>query len=235
MNIHCFQHVEFEGPGMINDWVESKKQKLHFTHFHKGDPLPDLNSVDLLIVMGGPMDVYDYHIHSWMEDEIAFVKQCIENNTPVLGICLGAQIVAAALGSEVYPGKEKEIGWFPVTFLPAAGDFKIWSEHPGTRMVFHWHGDTFDIPEGAIRIARSNAFQNQGFIYNNRVMAFQFHLEVTPELVKGLTKHCGDELIQGKYIQDARTIINQKDYYSTNHKQIYQVLDYLEKMVREPG
>ena len=121
-----------------------------------------------------------------MEEEIEWVGQAIKNGNAVLGICLGAQIIASALGAEVYPGKEKEIGWHQLQFLPAIGDYKIWKDHPGAHMAFHWHRDTFDIPSNAVRIASSAAFENQGFIYKDHVLAMQFHLEVTKESVKEL-------------------------------------------------
>ena len=148
--------------------------------------------------MGGPMNVGDYHTHPWMKDEIEWVAvHILKTGKAVLGICLGAQIIATALGSEVYPGKSKEIGWYEIRFLPGFGDYKICKKLPSARKVFHWHGDTFNIPEGAIRIAESKLFPNQGFIYGKRVIALQFHLEVKPSNVEDLVENCRHELIAG--------------------------------------
>jgi len=220
-------HVPFEGPGNILDWVGEKGHKLQYTRFYQGETLPDASAVDLLIIMGGPMDVFNFHVHSWMEDEIVWVKEFIKEGKPVLGICLGAQIIAAALGEEVYPGQHREIGWYNLQFFPSLGDYKICKDLPITRKVFHWHGDTFNIPEGATRIAASQAFPNQGFIYNNRVVALQFHLEVTPESVRELVDNCRDELVEGPYIQSEKEILSEQNYFETNQKVLFQFLDYL--------
>ena len=226
-NIACFMHVPFEGPGNILDWIGEKGHKPQYTRFYKGDPLPDASSVDMLIIMGGPMNVFDFHMHAWMEDEIAWVKEFINLDKPVLGICLGAQIIAAALGEEVYPGPHREIGWHNLQFFPSLGDFKIFKELPVARKVFHWHGDTFNIPEEATRIAASQAFPHQGFIYKNKVMALQFHLEVSQESVKELVENCRNELVDGPHIQSEKEILSERLYFQTNQEVLYQFLDYL--------
>ncbi|MCK4750531.1 MAG: type 1 glutamine amidotransferase, partial [Bacteroidales bacterium] len=177
------------------------------------------------------MNVFDFHIHPWMQDEIEWVSEFIECGKPVLGICLGAQIIAASLGVDVYPGKHKEIGWYNLQFLPSLGDLRIWKDLPATRKVFHWHGDTFPIPEGATRIAESQSFPNQGFIYNNKVIALQFHLEVTRSGVKDLVDHCREELVSGPYIQDEKDILGESRYYETNQKLLFQLLDYLSNQI----
>ncbi len=155
-------HVPFEGPGFIADWTGEKGHELHYTRFYLGDALPDASDLDMLIIMGGPMNVFDFHIHSWMEDEIAWVKDFIETGKPVLGICLGAQIIASALGEEVYPGPHKEIGWHNLQFFPAMGNFKICKDLPVTRKVFHWHGDTFNVPDRGHTNCRIPGFPQPG-------------------------------------------------------------------------
>lgn len=224
-------HVPFEGPGIITHWIEQNNLHLNYTRFYEDDPLPDLGNVDMLIIMGGPMNVFDFHIHPWMQDEIDWVTRYINSGKPLLGICLGAQIIAAALGVDVYPGNEKEIGWYNLQFLPALGDFMIWKDLPATRKVFHWHGDTFPIPSGAVRIAESQVFPNQGFIYNNKVIALQFHLEVTPQSVKELVDHCKSELIPGPHIQSEQEILSEKRYYGSNQDLMFPLLDYLYRQI----
>jgi len=224
-------HVPFEGPAIIGDWMGEKGHSLHYTRFYEGNALPDASDVDMLVIMGGPMDVFDFHVHPWMEDEIEWVKDFMGTGKPVLGICLGAQIIAAALGEEVYPGEHREIGWHNLQFFPALGDFKICSDLPTTRKVFHWHGDTFNIPEGATRIAGSQAFPNQGFIYANHVVALQFHLEVTPESVKELVDNCRNELVEGPYIQSEKEILSEQSSFKPNHQVLYHFLDYLCSLV----
>jgi len=227
INIQCLMHVPYEGPGIIAEWIGKKNHHLKYTRLYDGDSMPDASDVDFLVIMGGPMNVFDFHIHPWMQDEIEWVSDFINTGKPVLGICLGAQIIAASLGVDVYPGKQREIGWHNLQFLPSLGDYKIWNELPATRKVFHWHGDTFPIPNGATRIASSHAFPNQGFIYNSKVFALQFHLEVTPESVKELVENCRNELITEPYIQTEEEILGEEKYYHTNQELMFQLLDYL--------
>jgi GMP synthase (glutamine-hydrolysing) len=181
--------------------------------------------------MGGPMDVYDYHIHPWMEEEIEWITGFIGSGKPVLGICLGAQMIATALGSTVYPGKYKEIGWHNLQFLSALGDYRICKDLPTTRKVFHWHGDTFPIPEGASRIASSKVFPNQGFIFQGKVVALQFHLEVTPDGVKELLENCRDELVSGPFIQKEKELLSEQNSYLPNQQLMFRILDYLRGQV----
>ena len=220
-------HVPFEGPGVIADWIRKQGYQFSYTRFYNGEKLPEASDVDMLIIMGGPMDVFDYHVHPWMGDEIEWVKEFILSGKPVLGICLGAQIIAAALGEDVYPGPHREIGWHNLQFFPALGDFKIFKDLPTTRKVFHWHGDTFNIPQGATRIAASQAFPNQGFIYDKKIMALQFHLELTPDSIKELVDNCRDELVEGPHIQSEKEILSEQKYFQPNQELLYQFLDYL--------
>ena len=231
IHIRCFMHVDFEDPGIIVDWIREKGHILEYTRFYEGDPLPDADKADMLLIMGGPMNVFDFHIHPWMEEEIEWVKAFIDSGKPVLGICLGAQMIAASLGQEVYPGKHREIGWHNLQFLPAMGEFRICKDLPVTRKVFHWHGDTFDIPKGAIRIASSQAFPNQGFIYNNKVIALQFHLEVTPANIKAMVHHCSNELVSGPHIQSASEILSERSHFEANQQVMFQFLDYLSGLI----
>lgn len=220
-------HVPFEGPGVMADWILKKGHHLEYTRFYEGESLPEASEVDLLIIMGGPMNVFDYHMHSWMQEEIDWVREFIHSGKPVLGICLGAQILAAALGEEVYPGPEKEIGWHNLQFLPSLGEFRIFKDLPAARKAFHWHGDTFNIPKGAVRIARSQLFPNQGFIFERRVLALQFHLEMTPDAVRGMVENCGDELLDASFIQTAEEILSETAYFEGNQQVLFQFLDYL--------
>jgi len=223
-------HVPYEGPGIITEWITQKGFPLHYTRFYNGDELPDPMNVDMLIIMGGPMNVFDFHMYSWMEDEIAWVGEFIETGKPVLGICLGAQVIAAALEEEVQPGPHKEIGWHNLQFLPSLGDYKIFTDLPGPRKVLHWHGDTFNIPEEATRIASSQAFPNQGFILGSNVVALQFHLEATQESIAELVENCRDELVEGPHIQTEKEILSGDGHFESNHQLLFKFLDYLSSL-----
>jgi GMP synthase (glutamine-hydrolysing) len=133
------------------------------------------------------------------------------------------------MGAEVYPGKEKEIGWHQLQFLPAVGGYKIWSDHPGAPMVFHWHHDTFDIPSDAVRIASSAAFDNQGFIYKEQVVALQFHLEVTKESVRELIENCREDMVPGPHVQTEEEIMNFPDTVEGNIHLMAGILQWLMK------
>ena len=224
-------HVPFEGPGVIVDWAGKNGHSIHYTRFYEKDAMPDASSMDMLIIMGGPMNVFDFHMHSWMEEEIGWVKDFIKSGKAVLGICLGAQIIASALGEEVYPGPYKEIGWHNLRFLPSLGEFRICKDLPATRKVFHWHGDTFNIPEEATQIASSLAFPNQGFIYDKKVVALQFHLELSLDHVKEMVENGRDELVEGIHIQTESEILVELSYFDTNQEVLFQFLDYLSNLV----
>ncbi len=198
MKLHWLQHVPFEGLGFIEEWAKAHNAEICVTRLFLNDPLPEISEFDLLIVMGGPMGIYDYDEHPWLTRETEFIRKAIAADKCILGICLGAQLIADALDAMVYPGPQKEIGWFPIRRAVDAPHLI-----PEELVVFHWHGDTFDIPDGAVRLASSEACQNQGFVYNDRVIGLQFHMETTPESMEALMNHCGHELVDAPYIQTA--------------------------------
>lgn len=193
MNIHWLQHVPFEGLGCIEPWLAKNGYDVSCTRLWAGDNFPNIGKVDGLIVMGGPMGVYDEAVYPWLAEEKAFIKKIIAQNKPVLGVCLGAQLIAEVLGALVTKNSQREIGFFPV-----AGDGKIF---PAEFMAFHWHGDTFGIPDGATHLASSAACANQAFIYKGNVLALQFHLETTEESLLSLYEHCQNEITDGAFIQ----------------------------------
>jgi len=192
---------------------------------YQGSEFPDTQDIDLLIIMGGPMGVSDEADFPWLSSEKTFIKRCIESGVAVLGICLGAQLIADVSGAKVYPNPEKEIGWFPVTSTTTGNDtFRF----PSSTTVFHWHGETFSLPEGATLLAKSSGCINQAFQLGDRVIGLQFHLETTRDSAKALVEHCGEELTPGRFIQDRNDILGAPlNNYSTIHSLMDKVLDYL--------
>lgn len=207
LHIHCFQHVAFEGPGYIETWAKQNGHHLTATRFYLGESSPGAFDFDWLIVMGGPMGVYDDTEFSWLVEEKEYIKKVIDAGKTVIGICLGAQLIAAVLGAKVYKNDKKEIGWFPLRKVPAAGRHCLLTELPGTFTAFHWHGDTFDLPRGAIHLLQNYACLNQAFLYNNKVLGLQFHLEVTPKTLSAMIENCGQELIPQQYVQTEQEIL----------------------------
>lgn len=205
IHAHILQHVPFEGPGRIADWVIAQGGALSWTHLYAGDPLPkDLKGIDLLVIMGGPMGVHDTAQYSWLQSEIDFVRNALHNpQVKVLGVCLGAQIMAYALGAEVFRNAHREIGWYPVQLSAELQNSstgvaqKLAQEWTDPFMAFHWHGETFTIPEKAVAIGSSAACQNQGFVWNNRAIGLQFHLESQPQSVDALLLNCPEDLVNG--------------------------------------
>jgi GMP synthase-like glutamine amidotransferase len=203
MRTHILLHVPFEGLGSIAPWLESRSATISYTRFYESPQLPDLSSMDLIVAMGGPMSVTEEDKFPWLITEKRFLKDATLQGIPVLGICLGAQLIASAMGARVYRNPVKEIGWFPVQAVPApAGVFPF----PEECLAFHWHGETFDLPAGAVRLAKSDACENQAFQLGRNVIGLQFHLETTFESASALLEYCRDELVPAPYIKSEQEI-----------------------------
>jgi GMP synthase-like glutamine amidotransferase len=199
--IHYFQHVPFEGLGSIEEWITLSGHSLTSTRFFESAVLPEISDFDWLIVMGGPMSVNDEKQYPWLAAEKKFIRLAIDEGKTVLGICLGSQLVSAALGAKVYQNKEKEIGWFDIELTCFAKSDKLFFDIENRIKVFHWHGDTFDLPEKAVHLAFSKGCKNQAYSYKDKVLALQFHLEPTISSLQEMIDFGRDELKTGKYVQ----------------------------------
>lgn len=231
MKINYLQHVSFEGLGSIADWAREKRYETRAIRLFAGDSLPDTNEIDLLVVLGGPMNVDEEEMFTFLREEKRLIERIIEQKKPILGICLGAQLIAQVLGAKVYKGEQKEIGWFPVKKSPQSESCfaKIL---PTTFTTFHWHGDTFDLPEGAANLALSAAYQNQAFAYGDKVLGLQFHLEATPGTVRLMIENEAEEIqaetaASAKFVQTTQQILSNKDSFAENAELMRRLLDYL--------
>jgi GMP synthase-like glutamine amidotransferase len=227
MNIHCLQHVSFEGPGTIAEWAAEKHHAISYTcFFEKEFSLPSINNFDVLLIMGGYMNVDEEEKFPWLTEEKQFIKQAIDAGKKVIGICLGSQLIAAALGGKVYAGKEKEIGFFQVQFTKEAYGNALFSHFKNPYNVFHWHGDTFDLPAGAQLIASTEVCKNQAFLISDKVLAFQFHFEMNETVIEDMLLHDGHELAEaGKFIMSKEEM--KKSYYhlQQNKSDLFMLLD----------
>lgn len=222
--LHVLEHVPFEGPGHIAPWAAARGFAMRSTRLHAGDPLPAMDAFDWLIVMGGPMNIYEDDPYPWLAEERRFIKSAVSSGKKILGICLGAQLLADALGSTVFRGTVREIGWHPVVLTPQASVSPLFADFPASFPAFHWHGDTFPIPKGAVHIARSAGCPSQAFVYEDRAIGVQFHLESTEETVEALIRHCGMEITPGPYIQDEATIRQHTPLYAPKAQKLLERL-----------
>ena len=222
MRIHYLQHKPYESLGCIEDWINKKGFSISSTKFFEETNLPNITDFDFLIIMGGPMGIYDEDKYPWLKDEKEFIKKSIINNKIVLGICLGSQLVADALGVKVYQNKFKEIGWFPIRIK---NNHKFFNDFPDEIKVFHWHGDTYDLPNNSIHVAESEVCKNQAFIFDNRVIGLQFHFEVTKNSVKEMVENGSNELISDKYIQSGEEIFEKSHLTENNNELMFKLLD----------
>ena len=189
------QHVPYEGPGLVGQALGAKDIPLSIRRPFEGESVPhDLDGASGLLVMGGPMGVYEADRHPYLGDEMKLIERAMAAGAPVLGICLGSQLVARVLGAEVRKGAKKEIGWHTVALTEDALRDPLFKGLESSFVAFHWHGDVFDLPRGAVRLASSDATRDQGFRQGTNVYGLLFHMEVTEGILEGMTRAGGDEL-----------------------------------------
>jgi len=225
MRAHVLQHVAFEDLGQIQDWLAEKSAEVTFTRFFEDPGLPEIGGIDLVIALGGPMSVNDEDRLPWLVAEKAFIAQAIASGKAVLGICLGAQLMANSRGAAVYAGPQKEIGWFDVWATSSTSDtFRF----PEQIEVLHWHGETFDLPADAKILAASEAYPHQAFQMGERAIGLQFHLEMTPESVRRIVTGCREELVPAPFVQTEQELVQRAVLgCGSTRPLLFAVLDYL--------
>ncbi|MEF3169277.1 MAG: type 1 glutamine amidotransferase [Deltaproteobacteria bacterium] len=230
MQIHGIMHAPFEGLGNIENWAKGKGHSITLTRPYADEKFPAPSGFDWLVVMGGPMGVHDEGEYPWLAAEKAFLGEVIKAGKTAIGVCLGAQLLAHVLGARVVRNAHKEIGWFPVSLTPPAWNSPIFGRLPATFEAFHWHGDTFSIPPGAVHIASSEACTNQAFAYDDRVFGLQFHVEYTQESVADMLRNCPDELREvGDYIQKPDLLLAEEERFARLQKILFTLLDAIEE------
>lgn len=229
IRIHVLQHVAVEGPGVLTQWFEHNNCPVSYTRFYEpGAELPELDTFDRLVIMGGPMSVGDEADYPWLKAEKQFIRAAVDAGKSVLGICLGSQLLAAALGQRVYANSQAEIGWFPVYKTPAGAQSDLLHQFADETMVFHWHGDTFDVPPQAKRLFYSQATPNQSFTIGKRVLALQFHLEVDETALEAMLHEFSHHLLKAPFVQSASEIRQQQHRLSPNKQLLFSLMDALD-------
>lgn len=224
--IYILQHVSFEGPGMILPILNKMGLSSRIIHLYKNEKIPTKQETDRLIVMGGPMNMEDEEQYPWLRTEKKLIRDLIESGKPVLGICLGAQLIAHVMGNDVYPAKDHEIGWYPILLTKQAEDHsatKSWKKEP---MVYHWHGNTFDLPVGAVHLASTKLCKNQAFILNENVIGLQFHLEIGRPEVEKMIENWGRYRKSGPSVQSPEEMLQKSDAAAETKKMLEQLLEY---------
>ena len=229
---NVFQHDSLEGPGNIERWLTSAPDRLKCslsrTLWCEGQEPPAMDDVDLLVVMGGPMAADDEDKHPWLVREKLAIEQAVKKGKRVLGICLGAQLIACVLGSRVYRNREREIGWFPVFSTAEARQRDPYRSFPAKFTAFHWHSDTFEVPYGGIRTFYNECTANQGFQFGNRVVALQFHIEITDNQIREFVSSADpDELRQGRFVQSGQDILARNADGTENYRLLSSLMENL--------
>ncbi|MED4603490.1 type 1 glutamine amidotransferase [Paenibacillus validus] len=221
MHIVLLKHFAFDDASVILAWAEQEGCQTTVLFPPDGIALPRMDDFDWLIILGGPMSAYDKE--DWLQQEKRFIRSAVDHGKHVLGICLGAQMLAEALGGKVYRNEQKEIGWHPVTRTRAA--HRLFEDVPASFHSFHWHGDCFDLPEGALSLAYSDACRHQAFAYGERVLGLQFHLETTPSCLAMMLDRWQDELSDAPFIQTADRIRQEAHRSEESFRILRHILD----------
>lgn len=212
MRLRVIKHTTSEGPGAVASWARERGYTLDTTELEQGQALPSPADFDALVLMGGPMSVNNEDAFAWLRPEKALVRETLAKGKKVLGICLGAQMIASALGAKIAPNAFKEIGWFPLEATAAGQGHPFFKRLPRVLPVFHWHGETFGIPKGAVHLARTPVCEHQAFALRNQALGLQCHMEVDADSLRDMVEGGREELTPGvPFIQNQAVLLGQPE------------------------
>lgn len=227
MKAIILQNESFEGPGIITEYFDSKNINYQIIHVFKENWIVEDEKVDLVVIMGGTASVYETDKFPYLLKVKEFIKNQFILGAKILGICLGAQFLAEMLGARVYPNEQQEIGWFPMKINVKELSTIGYSCFPESMNVLHWHGDTFDIPKGAVSFGSTEVTPNQGFIYKNQVFALQFHIETTETSLALMLENIGHTIKRDAFVQLPDEIRKGIDVIKENQKIMNEFLDLI--------
>ncbi|PLR98489.1 type 1 glutamine amidotransferase [Bacillus sp. T33-2] len=234
MKIHYIQNDELATPGYIEEWANEKMHTLSRTQMYANETLPSVDQFDMLVILGGRMGAYEEDAFPWLIKEKEFIREAVDQGKWVLRICLGAQMLANALGGKVYPHVHKEIGWWQIEKIEDVGESRLFNGVPDSFTAFQFHGDTYDLPKGAVRLASNQGCTNQAFSYADRVLGLQFHPEFTGDVINRLEQIYGSEMPKGDFIQDSALWVNQERLLYGAKSLLFSVLDNFEAGILKP-
>ncbi|MDR3419544.1 MAG: type 1 glutamine amidotransferase [Nevskia sp.] len=223
MRVHWLQHADFEDLGCIAPWLAERGHEVAGARLYAGEAPPAVRDFDALVVMGGPMNIYEYERHPWLTGEKALIRAAVAAGKRVLGVCLGAQLIADVLGGPVTRNRHSEIGWFPVTLTEAGRASPWFTDLPQRFTAFHWHGDTYALPPGARCLAASEACPEQAFAYGTQVLGLQFHLEVSRANAEEWFRH--ERPQAAAYVQEPDHILAQPASFEENNRLMRLILE----------
>ena len=228
MRLHWLQHVPFENAANIGVWAQDRGYVVTHTQLYTDQALPPIEEIDMLAIMGGPMNIYQHRDHPWLLKEKRFIERAVGAGIPMIGVCLGAQLIADVLGAKVTQNPQVEIGWFPVQLTLEGRESRFLGRLPSKFMAFHWHGDTFGIPSGATHLAQSSACSHQAFEYAGNVVGLQFHLEYSAKSIQEMLVHCSNELVQAPFVQSAEQIKDGLTHVESTATLLFSLLDAID-------
>lgn len=230
MKFLVLQHVPFEDLAYIGEYLDEHQHTYQYCRLYGGETIPAPREFDGLFIMGGPMNIYEDNKYSWLLAERKYIRRFIEIGKPAIGICLGAQLLSDALGGMVMKNEHKEIGWYPINITPDGLESPLLEDIPERITVFHWHGDTFQLPPGAELIFTNQTTRHQGFLFDKKdikVLGLQFHMEYTPQSIEKMIEYCSDEMVNAPYIMNEEEILESMEHTQVTKKILYRLLNNL--------
>lgn len=232
MKVHVLMNDPMAHLGTIQQWIDEKSYELSLTRVYESTNFPNLDAFDLLIILGGSMGAYEEDQYPWLKDEKKFITKAIQQNKVILGICLGSQLIAEVIGGKVYRHIHDEIGWWDVHFTKSTQQTDLFKDLPKSLTFFQYHGDTFDLPDSAVRIATNEAAKNQGFVYKDQVVGLQFHPEFSQNQLQNIVQKYDAQMKEGRYVQHPDEYFSDHTKFLKAKKFLFTLLDRLSEMAQ---